>query len=216
LCKQREFLKSILLLKIKDTTMQKSQLNPKMSVLLAIIVMVASMRLINSSCIHPLSNFTPIGAMGLFGGAYFSQKWKAFLFPILTLLISDLVINNFIFEGKYGVMYSGWYWIYGIFALIVFLGSWIIQKVTFKNVLVAAIVASLSHWLLADLTVWIGGGTDLRTGGPLSRDWQGLVQCYVQGLPFLKNFLMGTLFYSAIMFGAVEYAKVYYPKAVLA
>lgn len=149
--------------------------------------------------------------MGLFGGAYFTKPWKAILFPLLTLLVSDLIIQAFVYNGKYGIMYNGWYWIYGIFTVITLIGKWIIKKVTVKNVFVAAIIASLTHWLVADFTVWAAGGTDLRTMTPLSRDWAGLQQCYYQGLPYMKNFLLGTLVYSGIMFGAFEWIKIRRP-----
>ena len=45
-----------------------------------------------------MPNFTPIGAMALFGGAYLSNKYYAFIIPILSLWLSDLIINNFIFD----------------------------------------------------------------------------------------------------------------------
>ena len=90
-------------------------------------------------------------------------------------------------------MYSGWHVIYGVFVLIVFYGKWILQNVSVKNVVIGSVVVAVSHWLIADFTVWIGGGTDLRTMTPLTKNWAGLVQCYVQGFPFVKNFLIGTL-----------------------
>ena len=45
-----------------------------------------------------MPNFTPIGAMALFGGAYLNNKYHAFLIPIASLWISDLVLNNFIYN----------------------------------------------------------------------------------------------------------------------
>ncbi|MDG1966837.1 MAG: hypothetical protein P8I41_01640, partial [Flavobacteriaceae bacterium] len=45
-----------------------------------------------------MPNFTPIGAMALFGGAYLKNKNHAFLIPFLSLWFSDLIINNFIFS----------------------------------------------------------------------------------------------------------------------
>lgn len=191
--------------------MSTQKINPRFAVLLLLMILVAAMRIPNAAQLTPWANFTPIGAMGLFGGAYFTSKWKAFAFPLLTLLVSDLIINLFIFDGKYGAMYSGWYVIYGIFALIVFYGKWILQKVSVKNVVIASIVAAASHWLIADFTVWIGGGTDLRTMTPLTKNWAGLLQCYAQGFPFMKNFLMGTLVYGGILFGGFELAKQRFP-----
>ncbi|MDB5280647.1 MAG: hypothetical protein JWR61_5602 [Ferruginibacter sp.] len=188
--------------------MTTEKINPRFAVLAIFMLAVAAMRIPNAAQLTPWANFTPIGAMGLFGGTYFTKQWKAILFPLLTLFASDLMIQAFIFNGKYGIMYSGWYWIYGIFIFITFIGKWLIKKVTVKNVLLAAVTASLTHWLLADFTVWGGGGTDLRTMLPLSRDWAGLQQCYIQGFPFMRNFLAGTLVYSGIMFGAFEWMKV--------
>ena len=191
--------------------MSTEKFNPRILVLLVMMVGVAAMRIPNAAQQTLWANFTPIGAMGLFGGAYFNSKWKAYAFPLLTLLISDLIINIFVFDGKYGVMYSKWYIIYGIFALIVFFGKILIKKVTIKNIVLASVIAALSHWLIADFTVWMGGGTDLRTMLPLTKNWAGLIQCYAQGFPFMKNFMMGNLVYSGILFGAFQFAEWRYP-----
>jgi hypothetical protein len=191
--------------------MSIEKINPRFVVLALLMVAVAAMRIPNSAQLTPWANFTPIGAMGLFGGAYFTKQWKAVLFSLLTLLASDLIIQAFVFNGKYGIIYSGWYWIYGIFILITFIGRWVIKKVSIKSIILAAITASLTHWMLADFTVWASGGTDLRTMTPLSRDWAGLMQCYIQGFPFMNNFLAGTLVYSALMFGTFEWMKVNKP-----
>lgn len=196
--------------------MSVQKINPRFIILALFMIAVAAMRIANAAQITPWSNFSPIGAMGLFGGAYFTKNWKAFAFPLLTLFISDIAINMLVLGGKYGIMYSGWYWIYLIFILIGFLGKRIIKNVTVTNVLFAGVTASLLHWLIADFTVWIGGGTDLRTMLPLSKNWAGLIQCYAQGFPFMKNFLAGTLLYSGIMFGAFEWMKSKTPSLQLA
>ncbi|MEA5458374.1 DUF6580 family putative transport protein [Arcicella sp. LKC2W] len=193
----------------------KQTLNPRFLTLLCFILAIALLRIANSTGLTPFAHYSPIGALGLFGGAYFSSRWKAFALPILTLLVSDLVINKVIYQGKYGVMYEGWYWIYGIFAIIVLFGKVILQKINVQNVVLAAIIASVSHWILADTTVWIGGGTDLRTMLPLSKDWAGLQQCLIQGFPYMKNFLVGTLAYSGLMFGAFELLQVRFPKLAI-
>ena len=187
--------------------MLTEKINPRFTVLLVMMIAVAAMRIPNAAQLTLWANFTPIGAMGLFGGAYFTSKWKAYAFPLLTLLVSDLLINYFVFDGKYGIMYSRWYIIYGVFALIVFFGKILIKKVNVHNVILASIVAALSHWLIADFTVWLGGGTDLRTMLPLAKNWAGLMQCYAQGFPFMKNFLMGNLVYSGILFGVFQFAQ---------
>lgn len=196
--------------------MSVQKINPRITALLLMIVAVAFVRVLNSAQLTPFANFSPIGAMALFGGSYFTSKWKAFLFPILTLLISDIVINTVVFKGAYGVMYSGWYWVYIVFAIIVFYGKTVIKNVSVKNVLGASVIAALSHWLIADFSVWLGGGTDLRTMTPLTKDFAGLLQCYVQGFPFMRNFMLGTIVYSGVLFGAFEWMQSRYPALKLA
>lgn len=190
----------------------KKTFNPGFLLLVILILLAGAMRIPNAAQITPWANFSPLGAMALFGGAYFRPWWKAILFPVTILLLGDLVISLWVFNGQYGVLYSGWYWIYGIFVLIVLIGKWMLRNISVKTVLTASLVAALTHWLLADFTVWAGGGTDLRTMQPLSRGIDGLIQCYVQGFPFMRNFLAGTIVYSIILFGGFEWSKRYLPQ----
>ncbi|MCP1383145.1 DUF6580 family putative transport protein [Runella salmonicolor] len=194
----------------------KNTLNPRLLTLLCFMLAAALIRILNVAQLSPISNFTPLGAMALFSGAYFSTRWKAFAFPLITLFISDLLINAVIYQGRYGIIYEGWYWVYGIFALIVFYGKVLLQKINVKNVVLVAVIATLSHWVLSDGSVWLSGGIDLRTGLPLTRDWTGFVQCLTQGAPFMRNFLAGTLAYSALLFGGFEVLKMRFPKLAVA
>lgn len=192
--------------------MKQERTTPGFLLLLALIFVAGAMRVPNAAQATPWANFSPVGAMALFGGAYLRPWWKAILFPLATLFIGDLAISLWIFEGKYGVLYGGWYWIYGIFIVVVLLGKWLLQNVTVRNVLTASVLGCITHWLLSDLIVWIGGGIDLRTMQPLSRDLDGLIQCYIQGFPFMRNFLLGTLVYSGILFGGFEWMKARLPQ----
>jgi hypothetical protein len=176
-------------------------ITPRPVVVLLFITTVAMVRVFNAAVPTAIGNFSPIGAMALFSGACFTRRYTALLVSLCTLLLSDMVIGGIVFNGRYGILYSGWYWIYGIFALVLLIGSLVINRITAGRVLLASILAALLHWVLADLSVWLGGGTDLRTMQPLARNMQGLLQCYVQGFPFFKNFLLGTLVYCSVMFG---------------
>lgn len=191
----------------------ETKFDPHWLLTLLFIVIVAGLRIPNAAALTPWANFTPIGAMGLFGGAYFSKTYKSMLLPLVCLFFSDLAINLIVFNGKYGVMYDGWYVIYGVIAGIALMGRWILKRVTVINVMAAGIMASLLHWMVADFSVWASGGVDLRTSLPLSRDAKGLLQSYLQGLPYFKHFLLGTLAYSAVLFGVMSWIKQRYFKA---
>ncbi|MFT4023461.1 MAG: hypothetical protein QM664_06730 [Flavihumibacter sp.] len=181
--------------------MQRPYKSKQFGYFLAFMAVIAVLRIVNAAQLTPLSNFTPIGAMALFGGARI-RGWLGYVFPIGSLLISDLVINTVVFGGKYGIMYSGFYWIYLTMAAIVAIGYFFIKKTAVLPLLAGGIAAGLLFWLIVDFNVWAGGGMDIRTGRPLSRDAAGLLQCYLQGWPYVRNFLAGTLVYSAVLFGA--------------
>ncbi|HEY0272901.1 MAG TPA: DUF6580 family putative transport protein, partial [Chitinophaga sp.] len=142
--------------------MSIKQLNPRAGVLLLFILAAGVLRIAFAKAgagqLTPLSNFSPIGAMGLFGGAYFAQKWKSYLFPLLTLLLSDLLINSFFYPGFSsmitGMMYDGWYFTYIAFAGMVLMGQLLIKKVTVSNVVLAAVAAAFIHWIISDIGPW--------------------------------------------------------------
>lgn len=187
--------------------MSTQRINPRFAVLTIIMIAVAALRIPNAAQLGPISNFTPIGAMGLFGGAYFSKNWKAFGFPLLTLLLSDLIINVFVYNGQYGIMYGSWYWVYGGFVLIVLLGRLFLKKVNVQNILLTGVAGTLVYWLVVDFGVFVFGCTDITTGQTMDHSFASLIKCYAQGAPYMKNFLTGTLVYSGIMFGVFEWMK---------
>ncbi|TWF35305.1 hypothetical protein FHW36_10994 [Chitinophaga polysaccharea] len=182
-------------------------LNFRFSALLLITVGLALTRLFNASCATPLANFTPIGSMALFGGHYFSEKWKAYLLPLMTLWISDLFLNYFVYYHKLVFFYDGFYWTYGAFALATLIGS-LIKKVNFRNVIMAAVAAALVHWIITDFGVWMEGRLYPKTA-------TGLIACYVAAIPYMKNMLAGNLLFSAISFGLFEWAQQKYPRLQL-
>jgi hypothetical protein len=172
------------------------------------MIVVGVLRVINAAEFTLWSNFTPVGAMALFGGAYFNKRWKAFVFPLLTLLIGDVIIHTIIYSGNY----AGRPLIYLSFALIVLIGIIFIRRVTVKNIILSSTISTLTFWLIADFAVWMGGGIDIRTQQVFSSDLAGLLQCYRQGFPYMINFLLGTLFYCAVMFGLFEWMQKRFPK----
>lgn len=192
--------------------MTKKQINIRFIVLLIITILVGFFRVFSHKMnLGSMANFTPIGAMAIFGGSYFRDYTKAYLFPILTLFLSDIILMQ-VFYSEYstGLLYSGWYWTYLAFALMVLIGRYI-KKVSVKSVLISAVSAALIHWLITDLGVWLGGGTNMVTGLPYTRDINGLINCYVLAIPYIKNMLLGNLIYGAILFGSFELAQRRFP-----
>ncbi len=177
--------------------------NPRTAVLLVFILITAAVRVIFNFHydISPLANFSPIGAMALFGGAYFNKKWKAFAFPLLMLFISDFILHQTVFKAYgNGFLYGGWYWVYGAFALMTIVGRWLLKKVTVNRFLFSVLTCVFIHWIVTDLGVWIGSKT-------YSQDVNGFIACLAKAIPYEWRFLAGTLVYGVILFGLFEWMK---------
>lgn len=155
---------------------------------------------------HPF-NFTPVGAMALFGGAYYARKYQAFLLPLLSLWISDLVLNNIIYRAYFDHFiwfHEATLWVYGSFALIVLLGWVVLRRVSVKSVIGASLLASVLFFVITNFGTWYGSST-------YSQTWQGLVACYIAALPYFWNTLAGDLVYSTALFGLFELAQRKFP-----
>ncbi len=195
----------------------KKQIDIRFISLLVIIMLLGIWRIIivqNED--NTWMNFSPLGAMALFGGVYFSNRAKSFIFPLLILLVSDIIVMQTVYsQYASGLLYNGWYWTYGSFALMVLLAELFKRKVTVGSVLLMSILAALIHYVVTDFGVWIGGGRDITTGLPYTKDWAGLVKCYVLALPYLKSLLLGNLIFSAVLFGGFELAQYKFPSLKL-
>lgn len=174
------------------------------AILLLFMLTIISLRVIAplSPDFKMLANFSGIGAIALFGGAYFKNKINAFLLPVLVLFISDLGLS-LTMGMDYG-FYQGWYYTYIAFILMVAVGKLMIGKVNLTNVVGASIVGVFIHWIVSDFGVWIGSGFYPQT---LAGFWA----CLVAAIPFELRFLSITLGYSALMFGIFEALKIKYP-----
>ena len=193
--------------------MALNKINLRTAVLILMIVITAVLRVLyTGKTLSPMADFTPIGAMALFGGSYFKDRWKAYFVPLGILLLSDLVLMQTVYKDfNHGFLYGGWGWIYASFALMVLIGNYV-KKVTVKSVVVAAVAAALTHWIVSDFGVWLGGGTDITTGRPFTRDANGLAMCYYLAIPYMRNMLIGNLLYSALLFGGFELLQKRYPR----
>ena len=177
-------------------TLQK--VNTRNTVLILMIVAAGAFRLVSYKYPYVLSNFTPVGAIALFGGAYFTDKWKAYLVPLLTLFLSDIALN-YLYTSKLVLFYSGSFWVYLCFAIMVFIG-FAIKKINVVNVLGASLLAPTVFFLLSNFITWSGLAGGLRgLDRPLT--FEGLLLAYGDGLPFYKGGLLSTVIFSTLLFG---------------
>jgi len=154
-------------------------IQPRLIAILAAILVAAALRLVPH-----WPNFTPIGAMAVFGGAYFGKRALAFAAPLGALLVSDAILG----------FHSGMPFVYGSVALIVLLGWAIANRITPLSVAAAAVASSVLFFAVTNFGTWL-------TSGMYPQTLAGLAACYVAALPFFQNTLAGDLAFSALLFG---------------
>lgn len=169
--------------------------NPKLKFILLLIILAAFSRLIPH-----MSNFTPIGAIALFAGTYISNKRMAFLLPVATLFLSDILLELVNGTGFYRDMI----FVYGSFAIIVALGFLLRGREQRQTIMVASLVSSVIFFLISNFGTWLM--YDLYP-----KSFSGLVSCYVAGIPFFRGTFMGDLFYNLALFGTFALARWRYP-----
>jgi hypothetical protein len=187
--------------------MTEQKINLRFSLLTALILLCAFSRIIPH-----IPNFSPLGAIGLFGAAHFSKKWQAFLIPIAATWLSDLFINNVIYAQyypKFTWFYEGFYWQYGSYLIITLTGLGILNKINIPKVLTGTLASTAIFFLVSNFGCWIGSTTYPQNFG-------GLITCYAAGIPFLKGTLLGDLFYSGMLFGTFALAQYKFPVLRLA
>lgn len=178
--------------------MSLKKINLRNGVLVLMMVFAAATRLINAGHLSEWSNFTPVGAIALFGGTYFSDKWKAYLVPMITLFASDIALD-YIYFHKFMLFYDGAFPVYLSFALMVLIGSFI-KKVNVLNVLTASLASVFVHWIITDIDPWLHGTL-------YAKSFYGYFESLTAALPFEKNMLLGNLVFGAILFGGFELAQ---------
>ena len=168
------------------------QFNPRLSVIALMIFFAAFSRFILPS------NFTPIGALALFGAAYFTEKRWAFIIPLLALWASNLILNNVLLSQYY----EGFVWfanpmVYIAFIAIVCLGIYTLKEVKPLKLLGVSLGASILFFLLTNIESWL-------TLPMYPKTFAGLIQAYIAAIPFFWNTLIGDLVFTGALFGAFE------------
>jgi len=171
---------------------------------------------------HPW-NFTPVGALGLFGGARL-RSWQALALPLAIMFLTDLLIWAI----------RGWMpfnpYVYGSFVITVLLGRLLTRSNTPGRIVACSLAASVQFFLVTNFGTWAAfhvDPTSIPNGAPYKTVYDdiypnptiyyannpsGLAACYwlaaafsrpeAPPLGFFGNLLAGDLFFTAILFGA--------------
>ena len=165
-------------------------LRPRTIVITGIVLVAAALRLAP----HPM-NFAPIGALALFGGAYFSNKREALAIPLLSLIVGD------VFTGFHQLIP----FVYASFLISVAIGFLLRRKRSAPRIGAATLAGAIQFFLVTNFAIWASSISSF----PKTAD--GLVACYIAGIPLFWNTLAGDAFYAALVFGGMTLAERRFP-----
>lgn len=179
--------------------MKSKILTPRFIFLTSAIVVAAVSRLFPH-----VPNFTPVAAMALFGGAFFTDKRMAVIIPLITMFLSDIALELLTGWGFHDTMV----YVYIAFILTSIIGMFVGRNTTVLSVAGGSLAASVVFFIITNFGVWAAGG--------FVEGFNGLNTTYVLGIPFFAPTIAGDLFFNAILFGAFYLAQVRYPALVKA
>lgn len=155
------------------------------AVIMALIVLSAVLRIVP----HPW-NLTPVGAMALFSGAMFRNRWIALLLPLASLFAGD------VFVGFHKLMLI----VYASFAISVAIGRWLAEKRSAARIGGAVFLGAAQFFVVTNFATWAVGGFYPKTAA-------GLMSCFVAGVPYFWNTLVGDALYACVLFGGFVLAE---------
>lgn len=179
-------------------------------VLLTVFVLAAAFsRLVP----HPL-NVAPITAMALFGAAHFRNRFSSVALPLVAMLLSDVVLYSTKDVAYRSEALINMLFVYSALAIIAGLGQWLRGRVSVARVIGTTLAGSVVFFLVTNFGAWL---TLSRATPPMySQSFSGLIDCFVAGLPFFKNTVLGDLGYAAALFGGFAWLAKWLPEQHLA
>src|ERR1700730_8033378 len=163
-----------------------SWVDPRAALVAGIVLAAALLCIIP----HPM-NFAPIGALALFGGAYFSSKRAALAVPLLSLVAGDIV------TGFHRLIP----YVYASFLVSVAIGFWLRRKKSAWRIGGATVAGAIQFFLITNFALWAS------SIGSYPKNAGGLAACYIAGLPLFWNTLAGDAFYVTLLFGGMALAE---------
>ena len=146
--------------------------------------------------------FAPQIAMALFAGSVIRDKRFAFVFPVLSMFVSDLLYQVLYNQGLTTIkgFYSGQWQNYLLIASITIIGFFI-NKNKVGQIFIGSLAGAIYYFFVSNFMVWIGGGLDINNQ-PYPRSFDGLMLCFTEALPFFKWSVLSTLIFNGIFFGS--------------
>jgi hypothetical protein len=145
--------------------------------------------------------FAPQIAMALFAGSVITDKKTAFLFPLLSMFISDALYELLYRNGLTSIagFYGGQITNYLLLAGLTTIGFWV-KKSNIAHIIGGSLLAATVYFMASNFLLWMNGGLGLNNL-PYAKNWVGLTACFTAAVPFYLNSIYATLIFSTVLFG---------------
>jgi hypothetical protein len=145
--------------------------------------------------------FAPQIAMALFAGSVIKNKRFSFLVPLFSMFVSDVLYQVLYTQGLTEIkgFYEGQWVNYILFTVITVIGFFI-KKNNVSSIILGSLAGVVFFYITSNFLDWIGGGLDINNQ-PYPKTFNGLINCFAAGLPFLRGSIFATFLFNGIFFG---------------
>ena len=133
---------------------------------------------------HP-PNFTPIVAVAIMSGYLFKNIYISFAVLITSMLLADAFIG----------FYKNMFFVYFSLILISYIFYKISSNINSKNLFIFSLLGTIVFFIISNFGVWILGGLG-PNNLPYDKNLNGLLECYILAIPFIKNTMLSTLVFT--------------------
>ena len=148
-----------------------------------LVILFAVLLLIISRSLSFIPNFTPTISLIVFISIMFRNHYILAFIIVLSQVISDYFLGY----------YSSMLFVYVSYVLIAIASMYILKELNFMRTIGTSFISVLIFYLVSNYGVW-------QMMDLYQYNLNGLIQCYIAGVPFLKYSLISTLLYSTTIY----------------
>ena len=136
-------------------------------------------------------NFTAVTGALLYFGA--RRPWREIFLPVAALMATDYALT--VYSYHYPFEWTGYLPTWAWYAAAIALGQILLKaKTTWVRVAAGVVLGPTSFWIVSNYASW-------RMFDSYPKTWDGLVACFVAGIPFYRNDLVSTAVVAGLAFG---------------
>ena len=149
------------------------------------------------STVYPW-NFSPLLPLCVFGSACFARASSAYLVPLAVYLTGDLAI--WLVTGRADwAFYDAQPVLYLAVGLVVSCGFLLRRQRSWSRIAATGLASAVTFFVVSNFGVWA-----LGEGIRYPHTASGLVDCYVQAIPFFRNTLISMAVFLPLLFSRVS------------